>query len=109
MNMTVDDTNGITRIILDGQLDIKGAQAIEVQFTAIATHHDRVIVDLNTVDYIASMGIRLLVLAGKAIARRSGKLVMFGASDAVAKVLTTSGVTEIIPLLDSWDAAVAAT
>ena len=108
MNMTVEELNGISRIALVGKLDAQGAEAVELQFTAITGHRDRVAIDLGAVEYIASMGIRILVMAGKTMARRGGKLVLFGASEAVAKVLTASGLTEIMPLVGAWDAAVAA-
>ena len=107
MEMSVDDVGGVTRIGLTGKLDIAGAEAIDVKFTAAVTHNTRVAVDLSAVDYIASMGIRILVMAGKAAARRGGKLVLFGASEQVAKVLSVAGVTEIIPLVRDWDEAVA--
>ncbi len=104
----MEEVDGVCRIVLNGKLDAKGAEAIELHFTAAVANRSRVAVDLTAVDYIASIGIRILVLAGKTVARRSGKLVMFGASEPVAKVLTASGLTEIVPLLDSRDAAVAA-
>ena len=107
MNLTIEEVDGICRIALTGKLDSKGAEAIDVRFTAATANKDRVMVDLTAVDYIASIGIRVMVLAGKTVARRGGKLVLFGAASFVAKVLTASGLTEIVPLLDSKDAAVA--
>ncbi|HIJ37454.1 MAG TPA: STAS domain-containing protein [Rhodospirillaceae bacterium] len=107
MDMTVEDNGGIFQITLAGKLDAKGAEAIELKFTASVSNKDRVAVSLTAVDYIASIGIRILVMAGKTLARRGGKLVLFGAPETVSKVLTAAGLTEIVPLVDSWDQAVA--
>lgn len=108
MDMTLEERDGITLLALVGKLDAKGADAIETRFAASSSHHDKVAVDLSGVDYLASMGIRLLVIAGKAASRRGAKLVLFGANDGVARIITTAGLDEIVPLLASWDAVAAA-
>ena len=105
MDMTIDEHDGITRISLVGKLDIVGAEIIDVKFSAAASHASKAAVDLSGVDYIASMGIRVLVMAGKSVARRGGKIVLFGVSDAVTKVLSAAGLTEIIPVVTDWNSA----
>jgi len=107
MEMTIQDEDGLTRIVLVGKLDIAGAEQIDLRFSAIASARPRVGIDLTDVDYIASMGIRTLVMGGRAAAQRGHKVVIFGASDTVRKVITTSGLDEIIPLADDWDKACA--
>jgi anti-anti-sigma factor len=108
MDLNTAEEAGITRIALTGKLDAKGAEAIENRFIIASKNHDKVAVDLAGVDYIASIGIRILIMAGKTATRHGGKLVVFGANDLVAKVLTTSGLTEIVPLLSDWGDAQAA-
>jgi anti-anti-sigma factor len=107
MNMTTLETDGVRSVILAGKLDIKGAQEIEVKFAALTSNQNRVAVDLSAVEYVASIGIRLLVMAAKAAARRGGKFVLFGASESVGKVLSAAGLTEIVPMLGDRDAAMA--
>ena len=106
--MTVEERDGITRLALTGKLDAKGVDAIEVRFVASTSNRAKVAVDLTGVDYLASMGIRLLVIAGKAAARRGGKLVLFGADAGVAKIVTSAGLDGIVPLLADWPAVLAA-
>ncbi len=105
MDMTVDEVDGITRITLVGMLDAKGASVVEVRFSAVAASHPKVAVDLSGVGYLASIGIRMLVMAGKAAAGRGGKLALFGASEPVAKVIGASGLDLIVPLASDWNAA----
>jgi anti-sigma B factor antagonist len=105
MDMAIQDQDGVTRIVLVGKLDIMGAEQIDLKFSAIASARPRVGIDLTGVDYIASMGIRTLVMSGRAAALRGNKIVIFGACDTVRKVITTSGLDEIIPLAEDWDEA----
>jgi anti-anti-sigma factor len=105
MDMNVEEIDGVTRITLAGKLDVKGAEAIDLRFTAIAGVRPKVAVDLSAVDFMASMGIRMLVMAGKAAARRSNKLAVFGASEPVAKVITTSGLDQIVLMASDWGTA----
>jgi anti-anti-sigma factor len=108
MNMTLVESEDIRTVVLEGKLDIKGAQAIEVRFAAVTASRDKVAVDLTAVDYIASIGIRILVMAAKAASRRGGRIVLFGASEPVSKVLGAAGLTEIVPLVGNRDSAMAA-
>jgi anti-sigma B factor antagonist len=105
MDMTVEEVGGVTRIALVGMLDAKGASAVEVRFAAVTASHPKVAVDLTGVEYLASIGIRMLVMAGKAAAGRGGKLALFGASEPVAKVIGASGLDLIVPLAADWAAA----
>jgi anti-anti-sigma factor len=103
MDIVVEDKDGITRVGLAGRLDSKGAEAIEMKFIFATKKNDRVVVDLSDLEFMSSMGIRLLVTAAKGATRRGGKLVAVGANEMVAKVITTSGIDEIVPLIADWD------
>ena len=104
MNLAIDEQDGTTRIRLIGKLDARGADEIEMKFILATKNSARVAVHLSELDYLASMGIRMMVTAGKASARRGAKLVMFNASEAVAKVITTAGLDEVVPLFSDWTA-----
>jgi anti-anti-sigma factor len=66
------------------------------------------IVDMSGVSFIASIGIRHLVSAAKALSRRKGLLVLLNPTDMVAEVLTVSGLTSLLPIVRSDSEAVAA-
>jgi anti-anti-sigma factor len=66
------------------------------------------IVDMSGVSFITSIGIRHLVSAAKALSRRKGLLVLLNPTDMVAEVLTTSGLTNLLPIVRSDSEAVAA-
>lgn len=90
--------SGVTVICLKGRLDITGAMQIDVQFAAVAAANRAVVVDLGGVEFLASMGLRTLILGAKSMRTKSGRMVLYRPIPAVEEVLVTSGTTTIIPL-----------
>ena len=108
MGITTEELpGGITRVILDGNLGIEGAAAIDLQMNLIAGAHKAVIVDLQKVSFIGSMGLRSLVSPARAIKSRGGIMVLFGPNEMVEKVLRTSGIDTMIPVHHDLQAALA--
>jgi len=99
---------GVVKVILNGRLDITGAGLIDLQFSAIAGSHRGVVVDLTNVSFLASIGIRTLLLGAKAVQRRGGTFVLLNPADEVEKVLEVTGVTDLMPIFHDNDAALAA-
>ena len=98
--------NQIKRIKLIGSLDILGVGAIETKFAAYcAGENSRVIVDLSHVDFLASIGIRLLTINAKSLASRGGRMALVGATSDVRKVLEVTGIPDIIPVYDGIESA----
>jgi anti-sigma B factor antagonist len=91
-------TGGITRVILDGKLDIEGSAAIDLQMNVIAGSKKAVLVDMQKVSFLGSMGLRALVAPARAIRGRGGKMVLFGPNELVERVLKTSGTDTLIPV-----------
>jgi anti-sigma B factor antagonist len=50
------------------------------------------------VSFLASMGIRTLIMAAKAVKENGGKLILFSPETMVAMVLKTSGTDILIPV-----------
>lgn len=97
---------GISRIKLSGRLDIIGTGEIETKFTGYcAGEKVRVIVDLSEVDFLASIGIRLLTLTAKSVASRGGKMVILNPIPEVQEVLEITGIPAIIPIYSHLESA----
>jgi anti-sigma B factor antagonist len=109
MNLGVEPiATGVVKVILSGRLDITGAGVIDLQFSAIAGSHRGVIVDLASVSFLASIGIRTLLLGAKAVQRRGGTFVLLNPVGEVEKVLEVTGVTDLMPIYHNSDEALAA-
>jgi anti-sigma B factor antagonist len=98
---------GITRVVLDGRLDIQGAAAIDLRMNILAGSEKLLLVDLRNVSFIGSMGIRSLVVPAQAVRRRGGKMVLMAPPPMVEEVLKTSNIHEIIPIVPDVEAAAA--
>jgi anti-sigma B factor antagonist len=107
--MVVDELDGgITNVALGGRLDRLGAETIDSRFSEIAGSKRVVLVDLSEVDFIGSLGIRVLLTGAKAIQSRAGKLAIIAPEGSVLMVLKTAGTDAIIPIFQRRDAAIAA-
>src|SRR5215467_733290 len=105
MNLVVRELdNGITKVTLEGRLDIDGALKIDSEFTKIAGERKNLLVDLSNVPFIASLGIRTLITGAKATANNGGKLVLLNPRSNVERVLRRSHVDTVMPIIrDSID------
>ncbi len=109
MDMQVDRLDGdITRITLTDRLDILAVQKIDLHFNVIAGNHKRVIVDLEQVPMIASMGIRMLIIGAKTMNAKGGKMVLLKPRADVVTVLEETGADTMIPVFQDLAAAIAA-
>jgi anti-anti-sigma factor len=109
MEITVSDFGDAgKRVTLVGRLDILGAEKIDLPLAVVAGSRTNVVVDMGGVDFIASIGIRHLVLAAKTVARNSRTLVLLNPKPLVSDVLITSGLQTILPIVRGEQEAEAA-
>jgi anti-sigma B factor antagonist len=109
MDMQVEELDGgVTNVMLRGRLDTVGAGAIDLKFSAVAGSKRAIVVDLSGIDFLASLGIRVLVMGAKAVRNKGGKLVLLSPDENVHSVLTTAGIEQLIPILFDRPAAIAA-
>jgi anti-sigma B factor antagonist len=103
----VELPNNVLKIKLQGSLDIAGAGEIDMPFSVIPGSRKKVIVDLAQVTFLASIGIRVLVKAARAIANKGGRFVIYSPTEEARRVLRTTGIDAIIPIVADEAAAVA--
>ncbi len=96
------------RVTLTGRLDMAGAEKIDLGFSAVAGANRRIMVDLSAVTFLASIGIRTLLVGAKTVLRRGGKLVLLNPLPDVEEVLEVTGVTDLMPVARNEAAALAA-
>lgn len=98
--------NNIRMIKLKGKLDITGTGEIEGRFAEhCGGQNARVVVDVSEVDFLASIGIRLLTLTAKSVAGRGGKLVLLNPTPDVQQVLEITGIPMMIPICSDLESA----
>jgi anti-anti-sigma factor len=98
---------GITRVALDGRMDIAGAAVVDLRMNLIAGSAKKLLVDLGKVAFLGSMGLRSIVTPARAVKGRGGKVVLFAPNEMVESVLKTSGIDTLLPVYHDLDAAIA--
>jgi anti-anti-sigma factor len=96
MEIAVKDAGSTATVTMIGRLDIAGAETVALPLATLAGSKDGLFIDMTGVSYIASIGLRHLVSAAKAVGRRDGRLVLLNPSAAVAEIITTSGLTDLL-------------
>ncbi len=105
--LTEEIDGGITRVVLEGRLDIEGAQAVDLRMNVIGGSAKHLLVDLQRVTFLGSMGLRSIVVPAQAVKRRGGKTVLFAPIPLVEEVLRTTKIATIIPVLHDLESAMA--
>ena len=106
MDMTVSEADGgVTRVDLDGRFDIQGAQEVDSRFAELAESSKALIVDLSKVSFLASLGVRTLMLSAKTLIRRGADMAVCGANENVEKVLRSTGFNEVAGLYPDFESA----
>jgi anti-anti-sigma factor len=107
MHLQVGNTvEGILNVVLIGRLDTPGVDQIETQLTAaLVPRGARATLDLSQVSFIGSGGIRMFITIARALGRKGGKLVLYGAQPLVAQVFETTSLNDIVPVRSDATAA----
>ena len=87
---------------VDGRVD--GVSAPDFQAAiegAIQPSDQAVIVDMGGVQFIASAGLRVFLVAGRLLQKQNARLVACSLSGPVREVFAVSGFDKIVPLYDS--------
>lgn len=98
----------ILKITLKGLLDIQGAAEVELPFSVASGKYDKIIIDFSNVDFLASIGIRILVKTFKTLSQRGGRLVIFQPNETTLQVLKTTGIDGFLIIVEDEKEAIEA-
>lgn len=109
MQMTMEEVApGVVKANLVGRLDIGGLQDIDLAFSALTGSQRKLIVDLAEVEFVASLGLRLLIVGARTVQRKGGKMVLLRPPIAVEAVLISSGTDNVVPIWRTLEDAISA-
>ncbi len=98
--------DGVKLIILKGRMDIAGTQEIDTRLTiATASETANIIIDLSDVEFMASIGIGVMVRAANALLRRKGKMVFLNPQPIVQTALESTQIIQVIPIVRDIETA----
>src|SRR5208283_4625476 len=109
MQISTEELAGdITKVVLDGRMDIQGAAAVDLKMNIVAGSSKKLLIDLEKVSFLGSMGLRSIVLPARAVNSRGGKVVLFAPTQMVESVLKAAGIDSLFPIHHDFAAAIAA-
>lgn len=100
MDFTLTELDpGTNLVALAGRLDAAGAEGIELRFTAALGGSGRhALVDLGSVEFVASLGLRLFISVARVLQRRDRQMILYGAQPQVMEVFETIALDQMIPV-----------
>jgi anti-anti-sigma factor len=99
---SVDLGPRLVKITFTGRLDTPGVDSIETRFIAtLVPNAKNAVIDMSQVDFISSMGIRMLVSAARSLKMRQAALSLFGVQDQVNQVLELVSIGQMIRVCKS--------
>ena len=109
MKVTYHSNNTIAAVAPDGRIDSDTSPELEKRMLALLQRGDRfLILDLSAVDYMASNGMRVLLLIAKKSREAEGKCVLVGLTPFIRDILKMTGFLQYFEEYGSVDLAVSA-
>jgi anti-anti-sigma factor len=108
MSISHEDVGeNLRRIMISGRLDVEGTDTVASKLVELtAAPKKGVVVDLTSVKFLASIGIRALISSAKTVKQRGGKMVLVAqGGSTVVMSLEASGVDELVPVFSNAAAA----
>ncbi|MGE0448811.1 MAG: STAS domain-containing protein [Vicinamibacterales bacterium] len=99
----------LVKVTLAGRLDTQGVDRIETRFIAAMVPAGKsAVVDISAVEFLASLGIRMLVAAARGLKMRKARLAVYGAGPAVSQVFEVAALGQLMSICSSEAEAMAA-
>ena len=102
----IERADELTQVALSGRLDAVGVQQVGIRFQgATAERGFPTIIDLSGVNFIASLGLGMLLAAARALHSRGARTVIVNPQPNVGKALETAYMNAVIPVVASVEEA----
>lgn len=89
----------LVKVTLAGRLDTPGVNRVETRFLAsLVPNGNSAIVDLSQVEFVSSLGIRMILSAARSLKARQALLAVYGAQAGVTQVFDFAALGQIIPI-----------
>lgn len=108
--MTIHESQqgSVLVLTLDGRLDHTGAPWLEACVNKhIQAGSRSILIDFLGISFLASMGIRALIIPTQALSKLGGRIGVTGLGESTKSVFETTGLSKVFPIYESVDAALA--
>ncbi len=97
MEVQVEEKGEIVVVRVEGRLDAASSPQLEKQINAIIDQgHFKLVLNLSSVEYLSSAGMRLMLSVSKKLKSLEGKIVACSVSDEVMDVIKMAGFHQVL-------------
>ncbi|MEQ9123547.1 MAG: STAS domain-containing protein [Alphaproteobacteria bacterium] len=101
----------VLALAASGRIDHQSAEAfqkaLDPHLAGCVAGGDAIVLDMAEVDYVSSVGLRVLLMASKRAAAQKGRIVVAAMQPNVGEVFRISQFDRILPVYDTVEAAAA--
>lgn len=95
------NAGGVIVLKLVGRLDLAGVGQIEAAFKQKTADAEKgLLLECSQLSFLASLGMRMLMVAAKTMQGKGGKVAIINPQEEVENALRMSGLDQVIPLVD---------
>ncbi len=108
IGLDLHERDGYSVLAVSGEVDVATVPRMREQLhTLVAQGDNRIVVDLDAVDFLDSTGLGVLVGALKRVRSSGGDLQLICTQPRIRKVFEVTGLTKVFTIHDTLDEAVA--
>ena len=102
MSISYNDSGDVRTIAISGRLDVDGTDSVASKLIELVKAAKKgVVVDLSSLKFLASIGIRTIVQAAKELKARGGKMVLVvDSGSTVMMSIKATGIDQLVPVFD---------
>ena len=109
MDITQEKVGGVVAAVLKGRVDAGTSKAVEDALLKLIDGGERrLVVDLAAVDYISSVGLRVLIVAARRLKPLQGTVAVCSLQPAIKQIFEIAGFTAIFKIYATRGEAFAA-
>jgi len=103
MSISYNDAGELRTIPVSGRLDAEGTDSVAAQLQQLANApQKKVVVDLSSLKFLASVGIGAIIACAKAVKQRGGRMVLVAKSGSTVMMsIQATGVDQFVPVFGS--------
>lgn len=108
MRVNKQKCGDVTVITFDGSLDSDTAVAVQADLERLVPDTGTAVLDLSSMDYMSSVGLRVLLLAHRRAQSSGARIVLAGLHPDVREVMSATGFLSFFDVVDTVEAEVPA-
>lgn len=96
----LESSDDLSHVALSGRIDVKGLHEVDVNFHAATAGRGKpAVVDMSGVEFIASLGMGMIISCAQSLRRKGAGLVLLAPQPIVEETLRAAGVDRVVPIV----------